>query len=163
MSVPELKHIVEKVYARGGFTLSTLDGCGEFTRACTRQVYAVDKRFMLLRKKASRTHVVDSKGRLHGADVVLFVESPSKAIAVDIIASSASPEARPSWGPERDKTTKKPIYRYTAADALPPDADAEPDPDPHTPDKPPVPPVPQDLEARIAAIEGVLRHHRLLP
>ena len=60
MSVPDLKHIVQKVYARGGFTLSTLEGCGEFTRACAREVRKVDERFMLLRKKASRTHVVDS-------------------------------------------------------------------------------------------------------
>ena len=34
MAIPKLKHLIEQVYRDGTYDLSTLEGCGEFTRAC---------------------------------------------------------------------------------------------------------------------------------
>lgn len=128
-TIPNYRQIVDQVYATGQFNLTTLQGCGNFTRAVAVPVHKADARFVMLKKKASRTHVVDNKGRLHGADVLLFVDG-AKAIAIDIIGSSASPDAKPSWGPEKDPKTKQLIYRYAPADGFAPDYATEPTPDP---------------------------------
>jgi hypothetical protein len=130
-AIPNFRGIVDRVYARGGWNLTNLQGCGAFTRAVGVEAHADDKRFVMLKKKASRTHAVDSKGRLHGADVLLFVESSSKAIAIDIIGSSASPDAKPAWTPE--KVDGKPFYRYTAADGFAPDYGSVTPPKPEEP------------------------------
>jgi hypothetical protein len=160
--IPSFRHIVEQVQAANQFKLHTLNGCGELTRASAVPIHKVDKRFVMLKKKASRTHVVDSKGRLHGADVLLFVESPSKAIAIDIIGSSNSPDAKVAWTPERDKT--KPgnqfIYRYTAADGFAPDYEVAPEPEPEPePEEPTVGLAEQvaELRARVASWESWAR------
>ena len=150
MAIPSFRHIVEQVQASNQFPIQTLNGCGQLTRASAGPIHAADKRFVMLKKKASRTHVVDGKGRLHGADVLLFVESPTRAIAIDIIGSSASPDAKVAWTPERDnKQAGRPlIYRYTAADGFAPDYE----------DAPPVPPVdPPPSSPDIAALWARLR------
>ena len=151
--IPNFRHIVEQVQAANHFQIQSLNGCGQLTRASAVPIHKADKRFVMLTKKASRTHVVDSKGRRHGADVLLFVESPSKAIAIDIIGSSASPDAEVAWTPERDNTQagRPLIYRYTAADGFAPDYDAEPEPEPE-PEEPTV-----GLAARVADIEADIR------
>lgn len=152
MVIPSFKALVEQIQAQRRFPIATLEGCGQLVRASAGPIHAADPRFVMLRKKAGRTHVVDSKGRLHAADVLLFVESPTKAIAVDIIGSSASPEAKVAWSPERDKVTKQLVYRYTAADGFAPDYEDEPAPEPPVSEPPS-----SDLEVQIGRVDARLR------
>ena len=146
-AIPNFRGLIDRVYARGGWNLSNVAGCGAFTRAVAVEAHKDDPRFVMLRKKASRTHAVDAKGRLHGADALLFVESASKAIAVDIIGSSASPDAKPSWTPEKDPKTKQLIYRYTAADGFAPDYGSV---TPPKPEEPPAEPPTGDVARYLA-------------
>jgi hypothetical protein len=147
MAIPKLKHIIEQVYRDGTYDLTTLEGCGVFTRACSVRVYAEDPRFVMLKKSAGRTHVVDGKDRRHAADALLFLEN-GKGTSVDIIGNSRTPQAKPAWTPDVK-------VRYTAADGFVPDYKAEPTPEPDpTPD--PQPPS-GDLEARVSAIEAWIR------
>ena len=140
MAIPKLKAIIEQVYGDGSYDLSTLEGCGAFTRACAMRVYAEDQRFVMLKKSAGRTHVVDSKGRRHAADALLFLEN-GKGTSIDIIGKSRTADAKPSWTPDT-------IVRYTAADGFVPDYTA----DAPKPDDPPAPPS-GDLAERVAELE----------
>lgn len=142
MAIPKLKHIVEQVYREGTYTLSSLEGCGQFTRDCAMRVHAEDRRFVMLKKSAGRTHVVDTKGRRHAADALLFLEN-GKGTSVDIIGSSRTPDAKPAWTPDSK-------VRYGAKDGFVPDYVAEPKPDIPNPGTP----LPNlGMEARFAALE----------
>lgn len=142
MAIPKLKAIIEQVYRDGDFDLTTLNGCGTFTRACAGPVHEADPRIVMLKKSAGRTHVVDSKGRRHAADALLFLEH-GKGTSIDIIRSSRTPQATPAW-------TVDVKVRYTDADGFVPDYSTEPD------DQPADPP-PTDLEARVSALEADMR------
>lgn len=117
MAIPKLKQIIEQVHREGSYDLSTLEGCGAFTRACAMRVYEADSRIVMLKKSASRTHVVDAKGRRHAADALLFLEN-GKGTSIDIIGKSRTADAKPSWTPDS-------VVRYTTADGFVPDYDAE--------------------------------------
>ena len=144
MAIPKLKAIIERVYRDGTYDLSTLEGCGAFTRACAGPVHEADSRIVMLKKPAGRTHVTDSKGRRHAADALLFLEN-GKGTSIDIIGKSRTAEAKPSWTPDSQ-------VRYGAADGFVPDyADAPP---PEPPDV--EPPDPFDIPARVTAIERKL-------
>ena len=144
MAIPKLKAIIEQVYRDGNFDLSTLEGCGAFTRACAMRVYDEDSRIVMLKKSAGRTHVVDSKGRRHAADALLFLEN-GKGTSVDIVGKSRTPEAKPSWTPDSQ-------VRYGTADGFVPDyEDAEPEPEPE-PEEPTV-----GLAARVADLEADMK------
>ena|SRR5687767_496796 len=140
MAIPKLKTIVEQVYRDGSYDLSTLDGCGAFTRACAVRVYAEDPRFVMLKKSEGRTHVVDAKGRRHAADALLFLEN-GKGTSIDIIGKSRTADAKPSWTPDT-------VVRYTAADSFVPDYTADA-PEPGGSAEPPS----GDLAERVAALE----------
>ena len=140
MAIPKLKAIIEQVYGDGSYDLSTLEGCGAFTRACSVRVYAEDPRFVMLKKSAGRTHVVDAKGRRHAADALLFLEN-GEGTSIDIIGKSRTADAKPSWTPDT-------VVRYTADDGFAPDYTA----DVTEPDDPPAPPS-GDLAERVAALE----------
>lgn len=145
MAIPKLKHLIEQVYREGTYDLSSLEGCGVFTRDCAVRLYAEDPRFVMLKKSAGRTHVVDSKGRRHAADAVLFLEN-GKGTSVDIIGSSRTPQAKPAWTPDSK-------VRYSDADAFVPDY-AAPTPPPAPQPDPDTPGWPEDLTARVAALEA---------
>jgi hypothetical protein len=140
MAIPKLKTLIEQVYGEGSYDLSTLEGCGAFTRACAMRVYAEDHRFVMLTKSAGRTHAVDAKGRRHAADALLFLEN-GNGTSIDIIGKSRTAEAKPAWTPDT-------VVRYTAADGFVPDYTADV----------PAPggsaePTGGDLAARVAALE----------
>ena len=140
MAIPKFKTLVEGVYAAGRYDLSTLEGCGAFTRACSVAVYKIDTRIVMLKKSAGRTHVVDAKGRRHAADALLFLEN-GKGTSIDIIGSSRTPQAKPAWTPDSQ-------VRYGAADGFVPDYE----------DAPPVPPAdPPPSAPDIAALWARLR------
>jgi hypothetical protein len=151
MAIPKLKAIVEQVYRDGTYDLSTLEGCGAYTRDCCVMLHAEDPRFVMLKKSAGRTHVVDAKGRRHGADAVLFLDQ-GKGTSVDIVGKSRTPEAVPAWTPDSK-------VRYTAADGFVPDYRSAPPPLPNPGDD--LPNV-GDHEARIAALEAFVAKVRAL-
>lgn len=125
-ALPDFRSIVEQVFEGGTYNLTNLQGGGVFTQAVAKAVNAKDPRFKLLKKSTSRTHVLDPKGRPVGADALLFVEAPGRAIAVDIIGSSASPKAKPAWTWDRYKEGAQKgqlAYRYDETDAVEPDFD----------------------------------------
>lgn len=144
-SIPSLKHLVQRVYDDGDFELSTLEGCGAFTRACAGPLHRADARIVMLKKSAGRTHVVDGNGRRHAADAVLLLES-GKGISIDIIGSSRTPQAKPAWTVDKK-------WRYTDKDAFVPDYEAKPEPLP-TPGEPPPN---SGMEQRLAALEAWAR------
>jgi hypothetical protein len=150
-SIPKLKHIVEQVYREGTYTLESLEGCGQFTRDCAVKLYEEDPRFVMLKKSAGRTHVVDAKGRRHGADAVLFLDQ-GKGTSVDIVGKSRTPEAVPAWTPDSKA-------RYTVADGFVPDYRSVPTPVPNPGDDLPNS---GDHEARIAALEAFVAKVRAL-
>jgi hypothetical protein len=152
MAIPKLKHIVEQVFRDGTYDLSTLEGCGAYTRDCCVMLHAEDPRFVMLKKSAGRTHVVDAKGRRHGADAVLFLDQ-GKGTSVDIVGKSRTPEAVPAWTPDSKA-------RYTAADGFMPDYHSVPAPD--VPDSGTNVPNLGTLEARIAALEAFVAKVRAL-
>ena len=146
MTFPNFKPLIQSVYAAGRYDLSTLEGCGAFTRACSVAVYKVDKRIVMLKKSAGRTHVVDAAGRRHAADALLFLEN-GKGTSIDIIGNSRTPQAKPAW-----TVDIKP--RYTPADGFVPDYGEADEP----PAPPPIePPDTFDLPARLAALESWAR------
>lgn len=125
-SIPNLKHIVQRVYDDGDFDLETLEGCGVFVRACAGPLRRADANVVMLKKSSGRTHVVDAKGRRHGADAVLYLDG-NRGISIDIIGKSRTPDAKPAW-------TVDTKWRYTEADGFVPDYEiAEPLPSPGTP------------------------------
>lgn len=138
MAIPKLKAIVEQVYQEGSYDLTTLEGCGVFTRACAMRVYEADKRIVMLKKSSGRTHVVDSKGRLHAADALLFLEN-GQGTSIDIVSKSRTPDAKPSW-------TIDTVVRYKTTDGFVPDYKQD------VPDEPQDPPS-GDLAERVAALE----------
>lgn len=153
MAIPNFKNIVEQVYRSGSYDLTTLEGCGAFTRACAGPVHDADPRIVMLKKSAGRTHVVDSKGRRHAADALLLVEN-GKGVSIDIVGNSRTPKATPSWTVDKyaDGANKGQIaWRYTAADGFVPDYSDEPTPIPDPGE--PAPNPGSDLEARVAALE----------
>lgn len=94
--VPDYRHVVDTLYARGGWTITTKEGAGHFTEAAAAALHFVDAEFGHLRKPANRTHVVDQWGNRHAVDVVLYKASGQ---IVDIITDAGEPGARVSWGP----------------------------------------------------------------
>lgn len=136
MPVPNFKSVVEQVYARGGFDLTSKAGCGRFTEACCVELHATDPQFGHLKKSKSRNHVVDAHGQRHAVDAVLYKATGQ---SVDLIASSESPSARPAW------TVDTP--RYSADDWYAPVLPPSDRPDP------PKPPAP-DLEGRVSDLEA---------
>ena len=132
MSVPNHEHVVDAVYARGGWNLTTKTGCGKFREACAWALHQVDANWGDLKKKASQNNY---KGR--AVDAVLWKPTGQ---SVDIIIASESAKARPGWTVD--------IPRYTDSDWLvpvevsQPEPDPEPEPDPIPPPVPPQPPTP---------------------
>lgn len=117
MSVPNHEAVIDAVYARGGWDLTTKAGCGKFREACAWALHQIDPLWGDLKKKASQNNYL---GR--AVDAVLWKGTGQ---AVDIIVKSESADARPGWQVD--------IPRYSDADWLMPVAVSEPEPEPEPP------------------------------
>lgn len=144
MSVPNYFDVVQHVFDRGGFDLTTHDGGGLFTEACARALHAQDPAFGHLRKTPGHNQFNG-----HAVDSVLYKPTGQ---SIDLIADSETPKGRPAW--------QEDIPRYTDAAWYAPDGVGAADPpveplpvDPPTP--PPVtPPAPELVLAALARIEA---------
>jgi hypothetical protein len=144
---PNRRAEVDAVYAMGGYDLTTKAGDCAFTLAVARRLHATDPKFGLLKKRASQNQCADTQTAV---DAVLYLATPpGLSTAVDIIASSESPRARPAWTLD--------LPRYTPDDWLDPDeVPGAPIPDPGTPvPDPGTPPVDLGpLLQRLSALEA---------
>lgn len=86
--------IVNAVYARGGFDLTTDEGCGKFTEAVVLQLRSEDVKWGHIRKSPGQHHVVDPQGNLHAVDALM---SHFDGRVFDIVVDSAAPGAKPGW------------------------------------------------------------------
>ena len=155
-AIPNHSAILNQLYATGAFDLSTRDGGAVYVRAAYDTLRAIDPRFFLLRKSAGRTHVVDVFGERHGADAVLFLETPTRGIAIDLISNSATAKAAPGWMPDKYKEGAQKgqlAYRYTTKDAYAPVYD---------PIAPPLPPVTPAAQPTIHYHQFVFTDSRLI-
>ncbi len=110
VSVPDYSQSVRDIAATGGYKLDTKEGDGIFTRACARIMHKVNARIGHLRKNEGQNHVTDlATSERHAVDNILFLDdAPGQSTAIDLVSSSETPEARPSWGPDTP--------RYSASD-----------------------------------------------
>jgi hypothetical protein len=104
MAVPNYKAIVQKIYDIGTYDLTTKEGCSLFTRDVAAHLYGFDANFGELLKSAGRTHAIDPLGRRVAVDAILYRPTGQ---AVDVIGSSASPKAKPSWTVDQPRYTDK--------------------------------------------------------
>lgn len=86
--------IVNSVYARGGFDLSTKEGCGVFTEAVVIELRQHDADWGHIRKSGAQNHVVDPQGNWHAVDALMH---RNDGAVFDIVSDSESVNARPSW------------------------------------------------------------------
>lgn len=86
--------IVTGVYARGGFDLSTKEGCGVFTEAVVIALRTTDIGWGHIRKTGAQNHVVDPEGNWHAVDALMY---HADGRVFDIVSDSESPNARPAW------------------------------------------------------------------
>lgn len=94
VTVPDFSADVAALFATDAFNLSTKDGCGIFTDAVARLLKSKDARFGHLKKNPGQNQYDG-----HAVDAVLYLsDTPGQSVAVDIIFSSETPEAKPSWG-----------------------------------------------------------------
>lgn len=93
MSVPNLFHVVQKLFDTGVFDLKTHEGHGAFVDACVSAFHATDERWGHLKKKRGQTAVHG-----HGEDAGLYKFNDGTAIAVDFIVGAGGPDPKPRWG-----------------------------------------------------------------
>ena len=140
MSVPNHEGVVAQVYRTGRYFLGSHGDCGRFTEDVCKALHAIDPRFGHLRKRPGQNQYNG-----HAVDAVLYLaDEPGQSVAVDIIASSASPDARPQWNPD--------IPRYSASDWYAPDGSPAPAPAP-TPN--PEPPSNDTITPRLQKIDAI--------
>ena len=142
MSVPNLLHVVEEVYARG-WDFTTKAGLCAYSDAVVSALHATDQRFGHLTKAEGQTHCVDAQGRRHAVDVAFFKDTGQ---VIDFIISAGfgtpPPPNTPSWheGPDGEY----PPEQWFAPGGTVPPPDPEPPPD-------------DELEARVTALEADVR------
>jgi hypothetical protein len=111
--------IINGVYNTGQFNLATYDGCGKFTEACTTALHTLDSEFWgHLQKFPPQNHYPDQPyvpgGKVHALDALqLLRDTPTtKAGIYDIVFSSVSPEAHPTFNPAG--SVNPPLWYYPA-------------------------------------------------
>lgn len=109
MSVPDYRHVPERLYATGLYDLTTHDGQHAYVDACVSTLNGIDPNFRYLQKSAAQTHIAR-----HGEDSVVYLLPNNQAQAVDFIIGASGPSPTPGWGVD-------PAPYYTHADAHDPD------------------------------------------
>ena len=93
MSVPDLRHVPQKLFATGLYNLKTEEGQGAFTDAVVSTLHGIDERFGHLKKKPGQSQV-----HAHGEDSVLYLsDTPGQSQAVDFIGGAGGPNPQPGW------------------------------------------------------------------
>lgn len=161
MSVPNLFHVVAKVYHDGHFNLATKQGCGEFTEACAAALHAVDAEFGGLRKVPPQNHWTDPQGNAHAVDAVLH---KATGFAIDLIENSEASNAKPGWGVKTD-LVYPPEKWYAPTDTAQPTPGPSPSPAPEPGPTDHAPPFSYDdlikgPEAYVHQIGRALTEHR---
>lgn len=108
MSVPDYRHVPQKLYATGLYDLTTHDGQDAFTDAVVATLNGIDPNFKHLKKRADQTH-----RHRHGEDSVLYLLPNNRALAVDFIGGAGGSNPKPGWIVGE--------HVYTHADAHDPD------------------------------------------
>lgn len=139
---PDRRALVERVFAQGNFNLQTKQGCGEFTEACLVALDAADPGEWKHLKKSG------GQNQWKGHAVDGGVHAPT-GYFVDMIGSSESPDAEPTWHLDRVKETGGgPRYKGRTDLFLPAKLDGGAPQDPPTEDED------DELLMRIATLEG---------
>ena len=129
--VPDYRVFVQAIFNEGNHNLSTTAGSGCFTEEVAYRLSQIDSNFGHLRKNPGQ-----NQWNGHAVDAILHLPSGR---AIDIIASSATPQARPSWQVD--------IPRYISSDFIAPLAgcqgSGQPPPQPQPPPQQPPQPQPQ--------------------
>lgn len=108
MTVPDYRHVPQRLYQTGLYDLHSHDGQAAFTDACVATLNGIDSNFRHLKKKPSQTHV-----HRHGEDSVLYLLPNNRALAVDFIGGAGGANPQPGW--------LVGDFEYTHADAHDPD------------------------------------------
>jgi len=108
MTVPDYRHVPQKLYTTGLFDLRSHDGQAAFTDAVVATLNGIDPNFRHLKKKPGQTHI-----HRHGEDSVLYLLPNNRALAVDFTGGANGPNPQPGWGVGE--------HVYTHADAHDPD------------------------------------------
>jgi hypothetical protein len=103
MSIPDFRHVPNKLFDTGLFDLRTHGGQGAFVDACVCTLHGLDKNFGHLKKKPGQTQVHG-----HGEDATLYKFGDGTAQAVDFITGAGGPHPRPGWGVD----SNGPIYKH---------------------------------------------------
>jgi len=87
--------LIQAVYEQGDFDLATKQGCGEYTEACCRELFAQQSPLWSHVKKTG----AQNQWNGHAVDAVQLLAKAGSTDAgiYDIIWSCESPEAEPAW------------------------------------------------------------------
>jgi len=87
--------LIQAVYEQGEFDLATKQGCGEYTEACCRELFAQQSPLWAHIKKTG----AQNQWNGHAVDAVQLLAKAGATDAgiYDIIWSTESPEAEPAW------------------------------------------------------------------
>ena len=102
MTVPDMRHVPQKLFDTGLFDLRTHEGQGAFVDAVVSLLHALDARWGHLKKKPGQTDVHG-----HGEDAALFLsDQPGQSQAVDFVGGAGGPNPRPSWHVDAPRYSK---------------------------------------------------------
>ena len=92
MSVPNFRHVPQKLYDTGFYDLRTDAGHDAFTDAVVTTCHGLDPNFRHLKKSPSQTHI-----HRHGEDSMLYLLPNNQALAIDFIGGAGGPNPQPGW------------------------------------------------------------------
>ena len=102
MTVPDMRHVPQKLFDTGLFDLRTHEGQGAFVDAVVSLLHALDARWGHLKKKTGQTDVHG-----HGEDAALFLsDQPGQSQAVDFVVGAGGPNPGPSWQVDAPRYSK---------------------------------------------------------
>lgn len=127
MTVPNYRHVPQKLYATGLYDLRSEEGQGAFVDAVVSTLNGIDPNFRHLKKKPGQSQL-----HHHGEDSVIYLLPDNKAQAVDFIGGAGGANPQPGWIVDEPP-------RYTHADAHAPDDHGIEDTAPPPPTYPPYP------------------------
>lgn len=109
MPVPNDLPIVEQVFNRGRYDLTTAEGCGTFVEACAIALNAKDPRWGHLRKRPGQ-----KQWNGHAHDGCLYLsDTPGQSQFVDFIVGAEGPNPSLGWNPDIPRYSKEDWYAPT--------------------------------------------------